>query len=315
MGAALLMAALAGSAKAQEDASEKPALWLAADACPSVQLVREMLEPLIGHQRVLRVDAQPRLDASSLAAVRDRGETYLIEVAGVERSHTDPGRDCKERARVAAVFIALNLQTPPPPRAVTPTPEPAPAPTPAPRAPTQAARASAPSLQVGLGAFASVAYAPRDQVAPGGGLELWMRRGIWKLGLSAAVMGRTELAITPSEPGGRVALLRLPARLYVGPMWRVSRFELGPALALALDVLRAQGQGLAENADLWRVNLGAELALQTQLILTETWSISGLLGGTYYPRSYDLTVGPNERSAHTPHFWLTAQLGILCRLR
>jgi hypothetical protein len=170
-------------------------------------------------------------------------------------------------------------------------------------------------LQVGLGAFASIGYAPRDQVAPGGGLDVWMRRGIWKLGLSAAAMGQTELAITPSAPGGEVALLRLPARLYAGPMWRVSRFELGPAVALAVDVLRAKGEGLAQNEDLWRVNFGAELAFQTQLILTETWSVSGLLGGAYYPRSYDLTVGPNQRSAHTPHFWLTAQLGILCRLR
>jgi hypothetical protein len=336
LGAVLLTAAVAGSARAQAAASapEKPTLWLAADSCPSVQVLREMLEPLVSHQHTLRVEArgsarEPNVevrgsareqdlnapagvDPARLASVRDLGEQYVIEVAGVTRSQSDADRDCRERARVAAVFIALNLQAPPPP----PAPAPAPVAQPAPAAPAPApAPAHPPSVQVGLGAFASVGYAPPDQVAPGGGLELWVRHGIWRFGLGAGVMGKIDLAITPSAPGGHVELMRLPALLSAGPMWRVSRFELGPSLGLAVDLLRAEGQALDRNQDLWRANVGAQLALQTQLILTETWSISGLLAGAFYPRSYDLMVGPNQRSAHTPQIWLAAQLGILCRLR
>ncbi|HEX6241226.1 MAG TPA: hypothetical protein VFZ61_10050 [Polyangiales bacterium] len=277
-----------------------------------------MLEPLIGHQRALQTGRGPGdTDAATHAAVRDGGDRYVIQVADVERSQQDPARDCRERARVAAVFIALNLRAPAPP-AVTPPPSqpPAPAPAPAPvSASTPAPAPAAPSVQVNLGAFASLAYAPRAQISGGGGLSIWMRYKLLGVGLESGAMSATRLEITPSTGGGHVDLLRLPSALTVAALWRISRISLGPVLGLAVDALRAEGRALDRTKSHWRANLGLVAGLRSETHLTESWSLLAQLTGAYYPRSYVLRVEPDQRIAHTPHFWLAAQVGLLCRLR
>lgn len=267
-----------------------------------------MLEPLIGHERTLARDPPADSTPSAIATVRDLGQRYAIEVSAVVSEQTDTARDCVERARVAAVFIAMNVRTPPPAHARDETParrEPAPSPVPA--APT------APSWQLALGAFASLAYAPSAQLAGGGGLELWLTRAHLQLGLTSGALSASQLAIDPGT--GHVDLLRLPTNVLAGAMWRISRFELGAALGLALDLLRAQGRALARSESGWRANVGGVLALQSRLLLTHRWSLSALVNGSFFPRSYQLQVAPAARSADTPRFWLAAQLGVLFRLR
>jgi hypothetical protein len=273
-----------------------------------------MLEPLVGHQRALKLEAdeETKADAALRASVRDQGDWYVILVGGVTRGQEDSARDCKERARVAAVFIALNLRAPLPAPASTPTAAPPRKPAPA---PPRAEPQRAPSMQVSLGGFASFAYAPRDQLAGGGGLALWLGFGLFRVGLESGAMSATQLAITPRADGGHVDLTRLPSALLGAALWRVSRVSLGPTLGLAVDVLRAQGRALDRTGSSWRANLGPVLGLRTETHLTDRWSLSALVSGSFYPRSYELRVEPEGRLAHTPHIWLAAQLGLLCRLR
>jgi hypothetical protein len=316
-----------GSAHAQSDGvspltredarfDAKAELSLAADACPSPELVREMLEPLVGHQHALRLH-NPSAAQPPDVQVRDLGDDYRIQVEGVQRDQSDPARNCKERARVAAVFIALNLQAPPakaePVAPPTPPLQRAPAPV-APAAP-QPSRQRTPAIEVGLGAYASVAYAPQDSVAPGGALELWLRRELLLIGVRVGAAGESKLAVTPHTAGGHASLLRLPGSIFAGLLWPISRWQLGPSLGLAFDLLRARGRGLVGNDSIWRANLGAYLGLQAQVSLTDRLSLAALLSGSFYPRSYKLRVEPDNRHADTPNIWLAAQLGLLLRLR
>jgi hypothetical protein len=242
-------------------APREPALWLAADSCPSAQLLREMLEPLVeSPARAAASLAQPQRDALRPCALRGASvwrASNVIEVAGVTRAatripgprlpgsaHASPRCSSRSTSRTPRPPCARADQTRAVAHARAPPPHRRPAPAPA----------NTPAVQVGLGAFASVGYAlPRSVVAPGGGLELWMRRGIWRLGLSAAAMGQIELAITPQRAGWTRGPDCACRRAFGRPMWRVSRFELGPALALAVDLLRAQRRGAGRRTrDLWR---------------------------------------------------------------
>lgn len=267
-----------------------------------------MLEPLIGHEHKLARDQGASGEPGARATVRDLGERYEIEVSGVLNAQADAARDCAERARVAAVFIAMNVRAPTLPREEPREPAPTvPASSPAP------ATETTPTWQLSLGAFASLAYVPSARVSGGGGLELWLTRAHLRLGLTSGALSASELAIDPGS--GHVELLRLPSNLWAGAMWRISRFELGALLGPALDALRAQGRDLTRSESGWRVNLGGALALQSRLVLGAGWSLGALVSGSFFPRSYQLQVAPDARSAETPRFWLTAQLGVLFRLR
>jgi hypothetical protein len=275
-----------------------------------------MLEPLVGHERRLRL-LEPSDERSADAQVHDLGSDYRITLAGVERTHTDAARNCAERARVAAVFIALNLHAPAEraqPEA-TSAPAPAAAPTIPPRVRDTAPRITSPTLRWGLGAFASVGYVAKQQAVGGGGLEVWLQHRLWHVGLRATGLSAQRLAVSPRADGGHAQLLRAPALLFVGLLWRVSRLELGPSVGLTLDLLTARGRGLAASERIWRVNLGAQAGLDARYFLSERWALAARVDASFYPRAYTLRVEPEGREAHTPRIWLSAQLGVLVRVR
>jgi len=274
-----------------------------------------MLEPLVGHERRLRL-LEPGDARSADVQVHDLGSDYRIVLSGVERTHTDAARDCKERARVAAVFIALNLHAP----AEKVQPEAVAAPVSAatseaapPRAATS--RITPPTLRWGLGAFASVGYVPKQQAVGGGGLDVWLQHRLWHVGLRATGLSAERLPVSPRAEGGHAQLLRAPAVLFVGLLWRVSRVELGPSVGLAVDFLTARGRGLAASERIWRVNLGAQVGLDARYFLSERWALAARVDASVYPRAYTLRVEPQGREAHTPRIWLSAQLGVLVRVR
>lgn len=287
-----------------------------AEGCPNAALVREMLEPLVGHERSLTL-----LESSDLARadvqVEDLGDDYRIALGEVERRHTDAARNCKERARVAAVFIALNLHAPP---EAAPVPAAPPAPAPAPIAksiaqPAPPRQSAANGLRWGLGAFGALAYVPKQRAVGGGGLEAWLQRELWQVGLRVAGLSTERLPVAPGAKGGHADLLRLPGLVFAGLLWRVSRFELGPTLGVALDLLTARGRGLADTRRIWRFNVGACAGLDTRLFLNERWALAARVDASFYPRAYTLRVPPEGREAETPRIWLSAQLGVLVRVR
>lgn len=373
---ACAMWVLCGAALGGEARAEPPrTLLVIADGCPNAAQVRDMLAPLVAGTRVLIAPEQAGEGRGEAAHVRDLGGDYVIELRGAQRQHHDADADCKERARVAAVFIALNL----PGRAASGAPaEPARAgangaqsaqaagaqsaragaasarsaqaastsaqPVHAGTASTESARERGPTdgttppaaavasaeqsakdeapdrstgserpFHLGVSALALLAFAPDvPGVAPGGSAALWLRWRLLRLELSGGATAKSELPVSPAAPGGSAAMWRFPLAASASMLWRISRFELGPSLGVALDLLRARAEDVERSERALRANVGGQLAAVGQLLLTERLALSLSLSGAFFPRSYELRIEPAPRHADTPRVWLTAQLGLAC---
>ena len=72
--------------------------------CPSVEAVAVALGSAVGS------DTKP--GAGGVPKVTNLGDRFSVSAFGQAREYPDPGRDCDERARAAAVFIALALNPP-----------------------------------------------------------------------------------------------------------------------------------------------------------------------------------------------------------
>ncbi|HOU93139.1 MAG TPA: hypothetical protein PLU22_18935, partial [Polyangiaceae bacterium] len=92
-------------------AEAKEPLVIEGGSCPSAAEVGAALEPLLDEPARSQLAAAP---AERLRVV-DHGDRYRIEVGTTVREVADPERDCAERARISAVFIAMNLALPPAP--------------------------------------------------------------------------------------------------------------------------------------------------------------------------------------------------------
>src|SRR5688572_25301774 len=87
-------------------------------ACPSAEAIERQLEPLLP---LTLVHLAPKQNQSSaVAEIWDTGDGFAIRVGGAERAIAEPARDCMERARISAVFIALALDPPLPNADATP---------------------------------------------------------------------------------------------------------------------------------------------------------------------------------------------------
>jgi hypothetical protein len=318
---ALALGALIPRARARANSERE--VVLAGDSCPSAEAVRSMLAPLVKEEILLPSERVTNSVPATHVRVRDLGVDYEIELTDARRSQKDPARDCQERARVAAVFIALNLNAPLAAEAPVPaTPSaPAPQPAPAPEAPAVDQRAGeadarSSALHIELSASVSVMFAPgRDLVAPAGGAALSLGLGAFRLTLSGALMGKVALPLSPGDPGGHVELLRAPLGASVGYVWRASRFALEPRLGLALDLLRVQGRELHEAARELRANAGVSAGLLGRVLLGHQLALFAGVDGAWFPYSYEVRVEPAPRTAHTPSVWLAGQLGLLLMLR
>src|SRR6266498_3423098 len=74
-------------------------------SCPSAEQVSATIAPLLGSSAARRW-------AEGAVRVDDLGDRFELAAAGQTRQYLDTARDCSERARVAAVFIALALNPP-----------------------------------------------------------------------------------------------------------------------------------------------------------------------------------------------------------
>jgi hypothetical protein len=136
--------------------------------CPTPGQVSGLLAPLLPASRISVGSGPPALDDISIS---DDGASFRIVAAGQERSFVDPVRECFERARHAAVFVALALDPPaislvkaPPPERPEPT-EPA-----APR--------SGPPLDVELSAVFESAPGSATRAAPAAGVAARLRGAV-----------------------------------------------------------------------------------------------------------------------------------------
>ena len=101
---ALLLAVLGPAGSEAPSSAAVPAIE-ASGSCPSAEEVSATLAPLLG-------SSAPKRPVEGAARVHDLGDRFEVAAAGQTGQYVDAARDCAERARVAAVFIALALNPP-----------------------------------------------------------------------------------------------------------------------------------------------------------------------------------------------------------
>lgn len=286
--------------------AEELHLEVAAGACPDAGQLEQALAPVLEPSVVLVLEATA--STTRRARVSDGGDAYAIEIDGERREVTDTRRDCVERARVAAVFIALNMQAtkPEPPKEPEPDePEPEPEePEPPPLAPG-----------VGASLFALGEHATdAERTAFGAGASVFYAGAPFRFELSAAVLAPIELELTPRDDvRGRVDLMRVPLALTASYLLRLGDIELGPLLGLALDVLHMKGQGVERPQSELRLSAGVVLGAAAHLWITRHIGLLFHAQMRAFPRAYRLAVEPTGALGETPRVWLGAQLGAQAR--
>jgi hypothetical protein len=277
-------------------ASESAPLNLAVSSqCPSRELIESQLAPLLG-------DRAPELDTSVRIEISDSADSYRIRVGTAEREVNDPQRDCQERAKVSAVFIALNL----PARAPAPPPQAPQRPPPQPAAPAVQRIQTQLELQL-LGA---VEHAP-ELSGTGKGLHVGasLRRGRIDLTLNGGIFAPLSV-MAPERESAVYELWRFPTSLTIGFRTDDRGLSLGIAGGLALDVLRFRGIDLPNPDSGLRVNPGFLLALPLRLHASR--HIAAVLMPTLalFPRTYIVRLEPTRQLDESPRFWLGARIGL-----
>ena len=135
-------------------------------ACPSPAQVVTVLRRLLPR---MKVTAEPGSAGTEDATIVDEGSQYRVTIAGQERSFIDAARQCAERARHAAVFVALVLDPPTIPEPSEPAPPAPPAPVAATPVPPDAERPALRSPAPQPAPLVDLTLGPTFQVAPAEG--------------------------------------------------------------------------------------------------------------------------------------------------
>jgi hypothetical protein len=274
--------------------------------CPASRAVENVLATLLPAGVANGPTAQAR--------VSDRGDTYVVAVGERAKTYADPARDCAERSRVAAVFIALALApdaqpaatassvdavvTAPPSRPLAPPPS------------------TPPSRLLRIDARGVLQSAPEAGLfAPGA--ELGITAGGHTFGARAECGWLSPTSLAISGAGERILVERFPCAL--GPTLRffpsTAPLEVSLDAGIVLGAIRARGRGFATTYDSARLELGARLALDAILPLGAGSRQAGLapvigLEATVDPAVYDLVVTPRSVVAHTPVLWVGVTVGV-----
>jgi hypothetical protein len=238
--------------------------------------------------------------SSATVTVRDLGATWSVHVAGRSATYSDPDRNCAERTKVAAVFVALVLEPPD-------IGEPSPAP---------AIRESAGSTQPRLSRFHRLDLAPEFLVAPGagkrssamtwGGALRWLASGE-HLGLTAGLEASYP-AVAKAQPY-ELSLARVSLDVSASLCWRWRAAEVGIELGPYGALLLAQGRGLYPGASSTHMDAGGRLGFRAQTIgrrvspfLTLQTELSA--------RRFSLMVDPIGNVGTAPRIWLGVLAGV-----
>jgi hypothetical protein len=270
--------------------------------CPSRELVVSELSPL------LRGYALNNDSAELVAEVKDLGESYRVSVAGASREVDDPGRHCLERARVAAVFLALNL-----PDSVAAAPPPVPVDTPAPHTEVKPVR-DTPKARAArafeLRPFASAEVAAGASVSTTGvGLGASLRLG----SIAITLLGAATTSTTPYQPNGappRFELRRWPFAALLGWEATLGMLGVGAEVGPAVDMLRFDGKEVPNPDGALRLNPGLRLNAVLRVRASRQLAAELLPVVSWFPRTYFVRVEPSQLLAETPRFWLGVALGL-----
>jgi hypothetical protein len=252
--------------------------------CPTREAVAAALSPALVH---IRPNVNPLPPDLRLA---DLGDAFEVTAGGQVQRYADPARDCTERARVAAVFVALAMN---PLSLEAPTPLP-PIPPPAIRPPTPPAEPEPARTWASFGLAARVDGAvgagsdATNGVSSGGEIAVAFGRGWFGIEATAGVVTPTQHTVAAVE----VRQQRFPCSLSASVRRRAgAHLEIGAALGAALTPFTLHGQGLDMTLPVTRFDAGARAALELR-VAGPALSPFAKLHAEYFPRTYEISVAP-----------------------
>jgi hypothetical protein len=274
-------------------------------SCPLATDVASALE--------LTARGGPRADTPKPSAeVVDLGASFLVAAAQQSQEYVDPRRNCDERARIAAVFIALALF---PPDAIVPAAPPALAAVPPPDSQTNAAEPQLPSsrlpwgrLEVGGRLDGSPATSRSAAVLEGGsmvrGSAGWSSSLGFELGLGLFVSNTRDL------DGTRVRQQRFPFDAGVRIPFSVPAGELSADVGVTGALFESSGEGLARVDSQVRLDLGLRAGGTFRLARQTRLAPYASLCGIFLPRPYAFVVDGRGSVGSTAALRLGAELGL-----
>jgi hypothetical protein len=283
-------------------------------ACPTPTQVVAVLRRLLPRTKVT---AESGPATSTDATITDEGSQYRITIAGQERSFVDGARQCAERARHAAVFVALVLDPPmvPEPSEEVPTPPVATAPPVAPAVERPAvpspARSTVPSVDLSLETTLLVAPAAGErETTVAGGFMAWGRakRGLHLALGAGALRGSFQFADVAADAWW------IPLHLAAGVSVARDRWEAGAEIGPNVTVLSVTGRDLAEAESQVRLEWGGRVGAFTRFWLSKNIALHLSAEGLARPSSYAVLITPEGQLGSTPVLWVGGAAGISLRL-
>jgi hypothetical protein len=277
--------------------------------CPTPGQVSGLLAPLLPGSRISATSGSASADDVTLS---DDGPSFRVVAAGQERSFVDPVRECLDRARHAAVFVALALDppaisttstTPKPPASERPEP---------PIEPLPRRPASHLDLELGGLLLSAPGSAGRSATRP--------------IGIAARARWGRELGVTggvaflPGELAFRTVdtrLLWFPLDLGVELNIRSASLEIGGELGPAVTVFGILGENLVGARRQWRADVGGRAALKGRAWINGSFGLFASAQVSAFARPYDLKVDPAGQGSDvgaTPWLWWGGSIGIFSRI-
>ena len=303
------------AAQAQPQIAIAKPFTFGSSECPAPDAVERELVSLVPPERRALLEQGVRID------VEDLGESYRVAVSNgstsVQKSYSDPARDCVGRARFAAVFAVLtlmppelgpDLQTAPPPPAPTP-PHVVPPTQPVHAPPPQPSLARAQLVHLELGAL--FGYAPAFAAAPelttfGGELRVAFGRATLASTLSVAYTTRARFELDGVH--GDVA--QLPVAAGVRLRSDLGAWSLAADLGLLAVLQRVRGADLFASRSQSSLELGARAGLLAQPRLSH--HLAPFLGAfvELVPAPRDVLAEPEGVVGNLPYFWVGGTVGV-----
>jgi hypothetical protein len=282
-------------------------------ACPTPAQIVTVLRRLLPRTKVT-AESGPAAPAD--AAIKDEGSQYRVSIAGQEREFVDHARQCAERARHAAVFVALVLDPPmipepydappAPPVAAPPSLPPAERTAPPPRAP-----ATLPALDLTLGGVLQVAPSAGERRATvATGAMAWVRakRGL-HLALGAGVLrGAFEFDGVVADAWW------VPIHMAAGMSFESDRWEGGAELGPSVGILSVLARDLAQAQNQLRLEWGARGAAFSRFWLSKNIALYLSAEALVRPSRYTLLIDPEGQVGLTPVLWLGGSAGLSFKL-
>jgi hypothetical protein len=280
--------------------------------CPTAKQVATVLERMLPRTKITADTGPP---GAAEATVADQGARFRVTVAGQERSFDDGGRQCTERARHAAVFVALVVD---PPAISDPASEP-PA-TPAPAVPSSAVdtarspgdrRPRAMQWDLALGAVMLVApesAGRRTAVAQGVAGFVRGKRG-FHFALGAGVLhGALRYDVATADAWW------IPLDVAAGFTTRTTLWEIGAEVGPSASILFILGENLRQAQREVRVEVGGRMAAWSRLWLSRQFATFLSAETVVRPFPYVLDIDPRGSVGQMPSVWLGASAGVSAAL-